>query len=67
MFAPCGDDAAGCGHSALLGEWGCDAELWKAVVSKSALIKLVEKGSEEYGRKRIARMRELVAAGGDDA
>ena len=32
-----------------------------------ALIKLVEKGSEEYGRKRIARMRELVAAGGDDA
>ena len=52
---------------ALLGEWGCDDELWKAVVSKSALIKLVEKGSEEYGRKRIARMRELVAAGGDDA
>ena len=28
---------------ALLGEWGCDAELWKAVVSKSALIKLVER------------------------
>ena len=42
---------------ALLGEWGCDAELWKAVVSKSALIKLVEKGSEEYGRRWIARMR----------
>ena len=46
-----------------LAEWGCDAALWEAIRQKEPLIKLVQKGDEEYGRKRIARMRELVAAG----
>ena len=43
-------------------EWGCDAELWAKVHSKGALLKLVLKGNEEYARKRIAKMRELIAA-----
>ena len=47
----------------VLAEWGCDAALWEAIRQKEPLIKLVQKGDEEYGRKRIARMRELVAAG----
>ena len=44
-------------------EWGCDEELWAKVHSKGALLKLVESGNEDYARRRIARMRELVAAG----
>ena len=47
---------------AQLEAWGCDAELWGAVKSKGSLIKLVEAGNEEYARRRIERMRELVAA-----
>ena len=46
-----------------LADWGCDPALWEAIRQKEPLIKLVQKGDEEYGRKRIARMRELVAAG----
>jgi hypothetical protein len=45
-----------------LAEWGCDVELWKAIKSKSSLLKLLDAGNEEYARKRIERMRELVAA-----
>ena len=44
-------------------DWGCDVALWEAIRQKEPLIKLVQKGDEEYGRKRIARMRELVASG----
>jgi len=47
---------------AQLAEWGCDAELWNAIKSKGSLLKLVDRGNEEYARKRLARMRELVAA-----
>jgi len=48
-------------------EWGCDAELWAKIHSKGALLKLVSSGNEEYARRRIARMRELIAAGTDEA
>ena len=47
---------------AKLVEWGCDAELWAKIQSKGALLKLVQSGNEEYARRRIARMRELLAA-----
>jgi len=47
---------------AQLEAWGCDAELWDAIKSKGSLLKLVESGNEEYARRRIERMRELVAA-----
>ena len=47
---------------AQLAEWGCDAALWDAIKSKGSLLKLVEAGNEEYARKRLERMRELVAA-----
>ena len=43
-------------------EWGCDAALWKAIHSKQSLLALVKQGNEEYARRRIERMRELVAA-----
>lgn len=55
--------AAAAEMPALLGEWGCDEELWGAIRSKGALLRLVDKGNEDYARRRIARMRELVAAG----
>ena len=47
---------------AQLAAWGCDLELWNAIKSKGSLLKLVESGNEEYARKRLDRMRELVAA-----
>jgi len=47
---------------AKLAEWGCDAELWGAIKSKGALLKLLDNGNEEYARKRLERMRELVAS-----
>ena len=47
---------------AQLVEWGCDAALWKAIHSKQSLLALVKQGNEEYARRRIERMRELVAA-----
>lgn len=50
---------------AKLAELGCDAELWAAIHSKDALLKLVEQGNDEYARRRIERMRELTAAAGD--
>ena len=36
--------------------------LWKAIHSKQSLLALVKQGNEEYARRRIERMRELVAA-----
>lgn len=47
---------------AKLAELGCDAELWDAIHSKDALLRLVEQGNDEYARRRIERMRELTAA-----
>jgi len=44
-----------------LAEWGCDEELWAAVRSKAALVKLVEAGDEEQARQRLALVREKAA------
>ena len=51
---------------AQLEAWGCDAALWDAIKSKGSLLKLVEAGNEEYARRRIERMRELVAADAEE-
>lgn len=41
--------------------WGCDEELWVQIKQKGGLISLAEKGDEEQARKRLARLREIVA------
>ena len=41
--------------------WGCDEELWSKVSNKKGLLDLLEKGDEERGRARIARLRRLIA------
>ena len=42
---------------------GCDEELWSKVSNKKGLLDLLEKGDEERGRARIARLRRLIAEG----
>lgn len=45
----------------LLGDWGCDAELWAKIRgAKGSLRKLARLGDEAQGRKRIASIRTLV-------
>ena len=45
---------------ALLGEWGCDDELWVAIRSKKKLMRFAECGREVDARRFIQKVRNLV-------
>ena len=44
-----------------LREWGCDTTLWNQLRQKRSLTRLAERGDEVAARKRIQRLREIVA------
>ena len=48
-----------------LAEMGCDAQLWDAINDKKALVRLAAEAPHERGRKRLQRLREVLA--GDSA
>lgn len=48
---------------ALLGEWGCDEELWVAIRSKEKLLRFARAGKEDSARLFIARVRKIVDGG----
>ena len=46
---------------ALLEAWGCDATLWSEIKQKQSLIKLAASGDEEHARKRLDKLRAIIA------
>lgn len=45
----------------VLEQWGCDKALWTSIKQKSGLIKLANAGDEAHARKRLSKLRELIA------
>jgi hypothetical protein len=46
---------------AVLGKWGCDAELWSKIHNKQKLLKYASGGQEDKARRFIERVRNSVA------
>ena len=46
---------------AVLGKWGCDAELWSKIHNKQKLLKYASEGQEDKARRFIERVRNSVA------
>ena len=47
----------------VLAEWGMDSELWGKIENKRNFVKLVNRGEEEIGRKKVARFATLFPPG----
>jgi len=56
---------AGWAMPAVIGEWGCDEEMWGKIRSKRAILELARNGDEAEGRRRIERMREIITQEAD--
>lgn len=44
-----------------LAEWGMDEELWNKIDNKRNLIKMMNRGEENFARPRIIKLRQIIA------